>query len=156
MSTQTRTTDKPRTLIEMFLDGTPNEVYNDGRLYTRREGERIQLVAYGNEVIASIDEAGRDVEMYIGHHGQVSETVTGYIKTLGSVLSNTEGRDVSVFRDAAPTLGYGSRVSDSAKYISNYVRFVSNAARSPVERDAVAEVNRALRERLAADPAISL
>jgi hypothetical protein len=155
MSTQIRTTHKPRTLIEMFLDGTPNEIYENGRLYTR-EGEegRIELVAYGNEVIASIDPAGNDVEMYIGHYKQVSETVTGYIETLGSVLSRTSGREVSVLRDAAPTLGYGARASAAAQYINSYVNFARDF--SAVEKDAVSEVNDALVERLEADPAVSL
>ncbi len=135
--------------ISHFLqDSVPESKYARGRMYTREspDGDGVQLVAYGNEIIAEID--GRDLTFYTGHHGQVSKTVTRYIKRFGSVLSNTEGLNVDVRREA-PTNGYVARHinASAAQFISNYVDFREDM--SAVEEDAVETVEDALREVLA-------
>lgn len=126
-------------------------VYARGRMYTREspDGDGIQVVAYGNEIIAEIE--GDSLTFHIGHHGQVSKTVTSYIKAFGSVLSNTEGFNVSVLRDSAPTNGYVARHinSEAAQFISNYVGDFFDGDRSAVEQDAVDSVEAALRQILA-------
>jgi hypothetical protein len=139
------TTNSPETLIEMFLDQTEGEVYQYGRLATVPDEDSIKLVAYGNEILAEVN--GRDVHLYLGHHSTVSRTVTDYVKLLGSVLSRTEGRNVSVHRDMAPTMGIGARASDSAQYISSYIGGFGRD-RSPVEEQAVENVRDALKSRM--------
>lgn len=124
-------------------------IYESGRLYSREspDGEGIQVVAYGNEIIADIE--GESLTFHIGHHGQVSRTVTGYIKKFGSVLSTTEGFEVTVLRDSAPTNGYVARHINSAaaQFIDAYVGDWSDM--SPVEQEAVETVEDALDQILA-------
>jgi hypothetical protein len=143
------TTQSRSTLIEMFLDGTSGEVYCQGRLATVEtdEGNRVQLVAYGNEVIAEITRDGKDVTLFTGHHESVSETVSDYIEVLGSILNDFENREVTAIGDAAPTMGIGARSSASAQYISQYINWTTTL--SPVERKAQKEVNAALKKRMA-------
>jgi hypothetical protein len=122
-------------------------------MYTREspDGEGVQLVAYGNEIIAEIVENSDkkdNLTFYVGHHGQVSKTVTDYIKLFGSVLSNTEGFTVDIRRES-PTNGYVARQINSAaaQFIGGYVDFREDM--SAVEEDAVETVEDALREILA-------
>jgi len=138
------TTNSPETLIEMFIDGTPNEVYENGRLATVPTENGVQLVAYGNEVLAEV--RGNRVILYTGHHQTVSKTVTGYIKDLGSLLNDFDNRDVQANGDESPTLGIGARASRSAQYISSYINW--HTTLSAVEEKARNEVNKALRERM--------
>ena len=143
--TNAHTTTTYRTqMLEMFLDGTPNEVYNSGRLATVDTGESVQLIAYGSHVIAEIQD--KEVTLYTGHHGQHSETVDTYIEALGSVLSETPARSVKALEEAAPSLGHGSNPADAAKYIGSYIGSFENL--SKVERGALNEVNEALGERM--------
>ncbi len=139
------TTNSPETLIEMFLDETENEVYQYGRLSTVPDEDSVKLVAYGNEVLAEVND--KDVHLYIGHHSTVSKTVTEYIKLLGSVLSQTEGRNVTAHDDMAPTMGVGARASESAQYIQKYIGAFERD-RSPVEQSAVEDVRHALKNRM--------
>lgn len=138
-----------RSIIEMFLDGTAGEVYASGRLATVEsdEGESVQLVAYGHEILAEVSPDGKDVRLFTGHHGTVSKTVTDYIKLLGSILNEFEHRSVSAYKEAAPTTGIGTRSSRSAQYISNYINWWTSL--SAVERDARQEVERTLQRRMA-------
>lgn len=138
------TVRSPATLIEMFLDGTANEVYNQGRLATVEQENGVALVAYGNEVLAFAN--GQKIDFFVGHHAQVSPTVTRYIKLIGSLLNDTETREVNVFYDAAPTLGEGTRASDSAQFIKNYVDWTTSL--SKVEKDARELVRIALLRRM--------
>lgn len=146
MTTKFTTTESRDTLIQMFLDATPNEVYSNGQLATREVEGGVELIAYGNEVLAFANE--KKIDFFIGHHGSVSPTVTSYIKRVGSLLNENENREVNVWRDAAPTLGEGQRASDSAQYIKNYVTY--GRTLSSVERDAVEEVRQALTRRMEA------
>lgn len=139
------TTYSPETLIEMFIDGTPNEVYDHGRLATVPTENGVQLVAYGNEILAEVQ--GKRVILYTGHHQTVSKTVTGYIKDLGSLLNDFENRKVDVRENESPTLGIGARASRSAQYISSYINWKTTL--SAVEKKARSEVNDALRSRMA-------
>jgi hypothetical protein len=139
------TTNSTETLIEMFIDGTPNEVYNNGRLATVPTENGVQLVAYGHEIIAEVQ--GKRVIIYTGHHETVSDTVTGYIKDLGSILNTFENRKVQARKNESPTLGIGTRASHSAKYISAYINW--HTTLSSVEQKARKEVNNALKSRMA-------
>lgn len=139
------TTQNSETIIQMFLDETAGEVYSHGRLATVPTENGVQLVAYGNEIIGEVE--GKDVTIFTGHHGTVSNTVTRYIKRLGSELSDTEGRNVTVARHESPTLGIGARASHSAQYISEYFNVLKDSF-SAVERNAKSEVNHALNERM--------
>lgn len=139
------TTYSTETLIEMFIDETPNEVYDHGRLATVPTENGVQLVAYGHEVLAEVK--GKRVIIYTGHHGTVSDTVTGYIKKLGSKLNEFENRTVEARRYESPTLGIGARASHSAKYISSYIDWRTRL--SKVEKKAKREVDNALRSRMA-------
>jgi len=133
-------------LFNEFLTNPREGIYyNDGRMYVREspEGDGHQLVAYGNEILAEIE--GSDLTFFVGHHGQVSKTVTRHIKSFGSTLSNTEGLTVDVRREA-PTNGYVARHLNSAaaQFISNYVDFRNDM--SAVENDAVETVEDALKQ----------
>jgi|APHM01.1.fsa_nt_gi hypothetical protein len=139
------TTTKRETLMNEFLNGESQRVYAKGRLYTRENGDTLQLVAYGHEVLAELEDG--HVHLYTGHHSTVSRTVTGYVKVLGSTLSDTEGFEVTVHEGEAPNTGIGTRVSEAAKYISNYVGDFRESM-SSVENDAVETVERYLQIRL--------
>jgi len=139
------TTKSSESLIEMFIDGTANEVYEYGRLATVPTENGVQLVAYGNEVLA--ETRGNQVILYTGHHQTVSQTVTDYIKRVGSLLNDFENREVEVRENESPTLGIGARASRSAKYISNYINW--HTSLSAVEEQAKREVNQSLRSRMA-------
>jgi len=141
------TTQSPETLIEMFLDGTAGEVYNQGRLATVERENDIALVAYGEHILATIE--GRDVTFYTGHYGEQSQTVTEYVSLVGSLLNDTETRNVTVHGTETPQMGIGSRVAEAGQYISNYVGgFYRGRSFSNVESDAVSEVNNALVRRM--------
>ena len=139
------TTNSTESIIEMFLDGTANEVYAQGRLATVPTENGVRLVAYGNEVLADI--RGNEVTLYTGHHGTVSRTVTSYIKQIGSLLNDVENREVTVHENQSPTLGIGARASRSAQFINAYVDFRTEL--SDVEERAVNQVERAIRSRMA-------
>lgn len=143
------TTYTTETLIEMFLDETDNEVYSKGRLCTvETERGTVQLVAYGNEILAEVD--GKDVILYTGHYGTVSQTVTDYLKKVGSLLNETENRNVISREGDAPTLGIGARATGASQYIDSFVGRLTEGDFSPVEQDAKADVEEALQERMEA------
>jgi hypothetical protein len=138
------TTYNTEQLIEMFIDETGNEVYADGRLATVPTENGVQLVAYGNEIIA--EARGKEIILYTGHYNTVSDTVDGYIETLGSLLNEFENRTVDARETESPTLGIGARASSAAKYISRYINWETTL--SKVEKDAQREVEQALRTRM--------
>lgn len=144
------TTRSPETLIEMFLDGSAGEVYNQGRLATVEQENGIALVAYGEHILATIE--GYDIHFYTGHYGKHSQTVTGYVSLVGSLLNDTEERSVTIHGSETPEMGINRRVTDSAKYINEFVGDLIQAGRSysDVEENAMAEVNRSLLRRMGA------
>ena len=141
------TTDRRTEIVQEFLNGQTERAYAYGRLAVRENNGRHQLVAYGHEILADLDPETDHINLYTGHHGTVSQTVTNYVKILGRELSNSEGFDVTVHNNAAPNTGIGTRASESAQYINNYVgRFGRNL--SPVEKDAKDTVREALIDRM--------
>jgi hypothetical protein len=141
------TTSSKESLIRMFLDGTAGEVYHQGRLATVERENDIALVAYGEHILATID--GFDVTFYTGHYGKHSQTVTGYVSDVGSLLNDTEERNVTVVEGRTPSMGVGSRVSAAGQYISEYVGpFYRGRDFSAVEKNSVSEVNNALVSRM--------
>jgi hypothetical protein len=135
-------------LIEMFLDGTAGEVYADGRLRTVETENGIALVAYHNEVLARLNEATEEIELYTGHYGQVSQTVTRYIHELGKLLNRRDGFDVTVLGGHAPTTGYG-RASEAAQFINQYISNFGDM--SGAEEKAFERVQNALIRELESD-----
>lgn len=139
------TTPYNREAIRRFLHGEGEVVANQGRITTYKPDEDTTLLlSYTNEIIAELT-GDSDVRLYTGHYGQVSRSTTNHIRQLGSVLSGTEGKTVTV-TDESPTMGVGARASDSAQYISNYVGQWGDF--SAVELDAMETVEQALQERL--------
>jgi hypothetical protein len=138
-----------RETIRRFLTGEGGVVCNQGRLTTYQADEdTVLLLSYTNEVLASVTDNATQVELYTGHYGQVSKTTSSHLATLGSVLSYTDGKNVTA-TDEAPTMGVGSRASKAAQYIGDYVGSFSRARSfSPVELDARETVEQALQERL--------
>jgi pyridoxine 5'-phosphate synthase PdxJ len=135
-------------LIEMFLDGQAGEVYADGRLRTVETENGLALVAYHNEVLARLNQEADSIELYTGHYGQVSQTVTRYIHELGKLLNRREGFDVTVLGGHAPTTGYG-RASEAAQFISQYIGSFGDM--SGAEERAFEKVQNALIRELEAD-----
>lgn len=142
------TTMRRNDLIEMFLDGQSGEVYADGRLRTVETENGIALVAYHNEVLARVNEQTDDIELYTGHYGQVSQTVTRYIHELGKLLNRRDGFDVTALGGHAPTTGYG-RASEAAQFIDQYIG--SFADMSGAEEKAFEKVQNALIRELQSD-----
>jgi len=134
-------------MIEAFLDAESHKIYADGRLALVEDGDYINLVAYGKQIIASVSKDASHVELFVGHHGSVSRTVDRYISQLGRILQRTPNKTVYASREAAPTLdGYQPILADAAKYIDNY--FSVRDTRSNVEQHAADEVKRVLRSRM--------
>lgn len=141
------TTQSAEELIEMFIDGTEEEVYEYGRLATVPRENDVALVAYGEHIIATID--GYEIDFYKNHYGKHSQTVTGYVSKFASLLNETETRNVTVHTHETPSMEIGRRVSDSAKYIDKYVGSALLTGNfSPVESAAVNEVEKALTRRM--------
>jgi N-methylhydantoinase B/oxoprolinase/acetone carboxylase alpha subunit len=75
--------------------------------------------------------------------------VTKYVSQIGSLLNDTETRNVTVHGTETPQMGISSRVAAAGQYISNYVGpLQSGRTFSNVEQDAVSEVNNALVRRM--------
>jgi hypothetical protein len=134
--------------ITRFLNGEAGVICNYGRLSTYQADEdRVLLLSYTNEIIGEVTDGGSSVTIHTGHYGQVSKTTTEHLKALGSVLANTSGKEVTS-TDRAPTMGVGSRASDAAQYINNYVGSFRNSDWSPVELAARETVEAALQDRV--------
>jgi peptidoglycan/xylan/chitin deacetylase (PgdA/CDA1 family) len=135
-----------RNFIESFLNNPRAGMkYGRCRMFTRQspDGEGYQLIAYGHEVLAEVDH-GR-VELFAGHYGEVSRTVSDYLRIFGSVLSNTEGFTVTSHETLAPNTGIGNRLSQAAQYIDSYIAPFTDDF-SAVEQDARQEVVEACQE----------
>lgn len=139
-------TTKRDSLIQMFLDASDDEVYADGRLYTRRTGENtVELIAYLRHKIAEYDESTNTVTIFAGHEGNVSPTVTKYVRLVREMAGVRESRTMNVLLSAAPNVG-DRPPAEAAKFINNYKSF--SGSDSSVERWATETVNKALRELL--------
>lgn len=119
----TRNTYRNReAFMKSFLNNPRAKMrYHSARMFTRESpnGEGFQLVAYGHEVLAEV--TGDSVDFYTAHHGEVSPTVTDWVRLFGKVLAGTEGFDVTIHSERAENTGIGNRLSDSAQYITEYV-----------------------------------
>lgn len=138
------TTRKRDSLIQMFLDGTADEVYADGRLKTRQSGDTIELIAYHREKIAEYHEASGQVTVFAGHHGNVSQTVTRYVSRVVNLAGERNGREV-ILTELAPNTRL-QPAAEAAQFIGEYVGF--GRPMSDAERKAVDTVNRNLRRLL--------
>lgn len=146
---QIATAERRSDLIEMFLDATPRETYAYGRLATReKEDGTVELVAYQREILAEVNRGANDITLFTGHSHSRSPTVTDYLTLLGTLLNQRPGYSVNSLEGHAPTTGYDV-VKGAAKYINEYIGDFNDADDlSPVEENAVKEVNRALKENL--------
>lgn len=128
-------------LIQMFLDGTRNEVYADGRLITRESEENtVELIAYGWNKIAEYDENTDTVTLYTGHAGNVGQTVTTYVEKVKEIAGKRKNRTLSPAIGAAPNVA--EPPAESVRFIDNYRHFSDNP--SSVEEWATEQVERAV------------
>jgi len=117
-------------VLEMFLDGTEDEVYGSGRLYTRQSDEgALELIAYGWNKIAEYDESTGDVRIFFGHYNNISDTVDGYLDDLSEMVDEREHRSVQELVTAAPNVARPP--AEAAQFIDNYKSF--SGSDSPVE-----------------------
>lgn len=129
-------------VIEMFLDGTANEVYYDGRIITRQSGEStVELIAYGQHKLAEYNEATDTVTLFAGHAGNISRTVTEYVNVIDSLATDRQSRTVNKILDAAPNVE-GPPPAEAAQFIDNYKSF--SGSDSSVEQWATEKVNNAV------------
>jgi hypothetical protein len=135
------TTENRETLIQMFLDGSSNEVYADGRLITRESGEStVELIAYGWNKIAEYNESTDTVTLFAGHAGNVSKAVTEYVNLVDSISAERESRTLNKILEAAPNVARPP--AESAQFIDNYRSFDGNP--SSVEEWATDTVERSI------------
>ena len=133
-------------LLQTFFDGESGKIYARGRLLTRDMGDRVELVAYTKQIIASVSKDGNDVHIYTGHFERVSETVTQYYRDLGRELNKTEGKTVVSEYNTAPLVkGYDGELASAQQYIGQY--FDVRGKRSAIEENAVKAVERILNRR---------
>lgn len=132
-------------LIQMFLDATAGETYNQGRLATRQSGENtVELIAYGWNKIAEYNEETDSVTIFAGHSGNISQTVTRYVNLVREIAGKRQTHTVNVLIDAAPNV---ARPPESVQFIDNYVSF--SGSKSPVEQWAQASVDDSVSEKVA-------
>jgi len=131
--------------VQMFLDATARETYNEGRLATRQSGENtVELIAYGWNKIAEYNEATDTVTVFAGHSENVSKTVTRYVNLVHEMAGKRQSRTVNVLADAAPNVGRPP--AQSAQFIDNYKSFsgsdssVESWATRTVERGVTAAI----------------
>ena len=156
MRRQKRPLDKPTmyanytntnrdSLIQMFLDASADEVYDNGRLVTQQSGEStVELIAYGWNKIAEYDEATDTVTVFACHAGNISKTVTRYVNLVHEMAGKRETRTVNVLADAAPNVGRPP--AEAAQFIGNYRSFEGKP--SSLDEWATEKVNRTLRRLL--------
>ena len=133
-------------LLQTFFNGESGKIYARGRLLTRDVDDRIELVAYTKQIIASVSKDAKDVHIYTGHFERVSETVTQYYRDLGRELNKTDGKNVVSKYNTAPVVkGYDGELASSQQYIGGY--FDVRGQRSAIEQRAVKEVERVLNSR---------
>jgi|APHM01.1.fsa_nt_gi hypothetical protein len=134
--------------MQSFLNNPrPQMRYCSGRMFTRRSPKGgYELVGYGHHVLARVD--SESVNFYTAYYNEVSRTVTNWVSLFGSVLSRTDGFEVTIHESETPTVGIGTMLADSAKYIEEYVGCLKEKGNnfSPVEENAVEQVEQACME----------
>jgi hypothetical protein len=148
MEATTTTTTKYRTqILERFLDATVGEMYHEGRLSTQRRGPVVQLVAYGESILAEVERSADEITLYTGHYGEVSPTVDRYLEALGTRLNERPNFEQVPTTTEAPTTGYG-RVSESGRFITNSLSSWDN--RSNAEETLANRMEERLRQTVSA------
>jgi hypothetical protein len=142
-TTTTSTTMKRKTILQMFLDATIGEIYAAGRLSTQQSGDTVQLVAYGESILAEVERSVDEITLYVGHYGEVSPTVDSYLESLGRHLNERPNFEQVHTTTEAPTTGYG-RVSEAGQYITNSLSRFED--RSPAENTYFKRMEGRLRE----------
>ena len=124
-------THNVRNMVDMFLDRTAGESYNENRLVTREtESGNVALIAYGWLKLAAYDESRNAVTVFTGHKSIRSQTVSRWLNNVVS-RADERGRDV-ILSGESPTV---DTPNEGTQYIGNYVSFTPN--HSPVEREAI-------------------
>lgn len=124
-----------RTMIEKFIDRTPNEVYASGRMSTELlDNGNVALIGYGWMKLAEYNESENMVIIYGGHNEGDSDTVSRW---LNQILTISEERDRNTLLSGeSPIVDTPPEI---VKYIGNYVDYKTEM--SPVEKDAISDVN---------------
>ena len=130
------TTTRVEEQLEKFVDATPNEVYARGRLVTRETENRVQLIGYGNHILAEVDRGANVVMIYDGHQG-ASPTVDRYLSQLKDIAEERSVM-VQVLSAMEPSLGRKFLREAPNQYIEHYVSSFKEA--SSVEREAINDV----------------
>jgi len=127
-----------RSMLEMFMDNTAGESYNQNRLVTREsDGGNVALIAYGWLKLAEYSESRNAVTVFTGHKSLRSQTLSRWLNEVVSVADD-RGRDV-ILSGESPTT---DTPNEGARFIGNYVSFTPN--HSSVERDAIDTVEASL------------
>jgi len=127
-----------RSMLEMFMDNTAGESYNQNRLVTREsDGGNVALIAYGWLKLAEYSESRNAVTVFTGHKSLRSQTLSRWLNEVVSVADD-RGRDV-ILSGESPTT---DTPNEGTRFIGNYVSFTPN--HSSVERDAIDTVEESL------------
>jgi hypothetical protein len=127
-------------MLEMFVDNTAGETFNNNRLITREEDSgNVALIAYGWLKVAEYNEERDAVTVFSGHKALRSKTVARW---LNEVVKTADERNRNVILSGeSPTV---DSPNEGVKYINNYVSM--EGERSSVEEAAVAEVEASLED----------
>jgi hypothetical protein len=130
--------DNKRSMLEMFMDNTAGESFNENRLITREtESGNVALIGYGWLKLAEYNEERDAVTVFTGHQSLRSKTVSRWLNEVVSV-ADERGRD-TILSGESPTV---DTPNEGTQYINNYVSF--DGDRSPVEQEAVNNVEESL------------
>jgi len=145
MSDNNTTVRNRDSLIQMFLDATAGEIYGNGRLAVRDEGEgRVSLIAYGWNKIAEYDSRENHVTLFAGHSNNISQTVTRYVNLVHEMAAKRKTRTITVLADSAPNVARPP--AGAAQYIGSYVEFEGSdtSLEQKARRDVDAALERAV------------
>lgn len=127
-----------RSMLEMFMDKTAGESFNENRLVTREtDAGNVALIGYGWLKVAEYNESRNAVTVFGGHRALRSNTVSAWLNEVVDVADD-RGRDV-ILSGESPTV---DTPNEGVEFINNYVSMDGN--HSPVEQDAVDRVEESL------------
>jgi N-acetyl-beta-hexosaminidase len=122
-----------REIVEKFVDRTAGENTAGNRLRTiENENGNVILVGHQWNTLAEYNEARGVVTVYTGHTSVNSPTTNRYLNLVTSVAEE-RGRDVVISGESP----IHDTPTEATKYIKNYV---GQGPKSPVEKDAMADV----------------
>ncbi len=120
-----------KAMLEMFVDNTAGETYNDNRLVSREANNgNVALIAYGWLKVAEYNESREAVTVFTGHKSLRSRTITRWLNRVVSV-AETRNRSV-ILSGESPTV---DTPNEGTRFIGNYVSM--DGDHSPVEQQAV-------------------